>query len=89
MREEYEMDLELQLKRQASAHSMHLADELTNKESQITQIFNQRIQDQIDTLTSQYTDQLAKGTFFSSFQVFEKTQKNAMKSTIKSSSTRS
>ena len=65
LREEYEADLELQLKRQASAHSMHLADELVAKEADITAHYTARINAEISALTEQYQNQIDRGNSLS------------------------
>ena len=61
MREEYELDLALQLKRQAAAHAMHLSDELSERETKLTQEFNQRIEREINSLVDKYNAQIENG----------------------------
>ena len=51
----------LQLKRQAQAHSMHLADELVAKEADITAHYTARINAEITALTEQYQNQIDRG----------------------------
>merc|ERR1719431_168295 len=55
---QYEADLELQLKRQASAHSMHLHDELEQQQQKITEQFEAKIKNEIDDIVAQYKVQL-------------------------------
>ena len=61
LREEYELDLALQLKRQAAAHSMHLSDELSECETHLTREFNQRIERELNSLVDKYNTQIEKG----------------------------
>jgi len=60
LREEYELDLALQLKRQAAAHSMHLSDELSECETHLTREFNQRIERELNSLVDKYNAQIEK-----------------------------
>ena len=61
LREEYELDLALQLKRQAQAHSLHLVDELESKETSLTAQFNERIENEINSLVNKYDAQIERG----------------------------
>ena len=61
MRNEFEEDLKLQLKRQSAAHAAHLTDELeTQSAIQIAEA-EEKLTTELNNLTSDYVEQINSG----------------------------
>jgi len=56
--EEHEADLELQLKRQAAAHSLHLSEELALQENALREKYTTKIDEEVDSVIQKYKQQI-------------------------------
>jgi len=56
--EEHESDLELQLKRQAAAHSLHLSEELALQENALREKYSTKIDQEVDSVIQKYKQQI-------------------------------
>jgi len=56
--DEHEADLELQLKRQAAAHSLHLSEELALQENALREKYSIRIDEEVDSVIQKYKQQI-------------------------------
>jgi len=56
--EEHEADLELQLKRQAAAHSLHLSEELALQENALREKYSTKIDQEVDSVIQKYKQQI-------------------------------
>ena len=60
LKEEAETELRVQMKRQAAAHADHITDVLTVQEAEIVRKLGREHQDNVEALSSKYTESLAK-----------------------------
>jgi len=56
--DEHEADLELQLKRQAAAHSLHLSEELALQENALREKYSTKIDEEVDSVIQKYKQQI-------------------------------
>merc|ERR1719284_1993292 len=60
IREEAEAELRVQMKRQAAAHADHITDVLGVQEAEISRKLGREHQDNVEALSSKYTESVAK-----------------------------